>query len=143
VQWNILNYGRIINNRRLQDAKFQELVATYQKTVLNAEQEVENGLITFIKAQEREKSQAESVDAAVKSTKLVLLQYEAGGIVDLTRVAQLQVIQVDQQNLLAQAQGEIARGLIQVYKALGGGWQIRQTGCDESMLLPPQNAIVP
>ena len=30
-QWNILNYGRILNNRRLQEAKFQELVATYQK----------------------------------------------------------------------------------------------------------------
>jgi hypothetical protein len=30
---------------------------------------------------------------------------------------------------LAQAQGEIALGLIQVYRALGGGWQLRCTGC--------------
>jgi NodT family efflux transporter outer membrane factor (OMF) lipoprotein len=129
-QWNILNYGKILNNRRVQDAKFRELIATYQKTALNAEQEVENGLITFVRAQQRSKFQAESVDAAVRSTNLVLLQYEKGGIVDLTRVVQLQLNQVDQQNLLAQVKGEIARGLIQVYKALGGGWELRQTGCD-------------
>jgi hypothetical protein len=37
---------------------------------------------------------------------------------------------VTQQDTLAQAQGEIVTGLIQVYRALGGGWQIRETGCD-------------
>src|SRR5207253_3257048 len=35
-QWNILNYGRILNNVRLQDARFQELVAAYQSAVLTA-----------------------------------------------------------------------------------------------------------
>lgn len=120
--WNILNYGRIISNMRLQNAKFQELVATYQKTVLNAHQEAENGLVTFLRAQERFEFQAESVDAAEKSTRLVMLQYKAG-IVDFTRVNQVLQTQVDQQNLLAQANGEIAQGLIQLYKALGGGWQ--------------------
>jgi len=52
-QWNILNYGRIVNNVRLQDAHFQELVAAYQSTVLTAAQEVENGLVTFLRARER------------------------------------------------------------------------------------------
>jgi outer membrane protein TolC len=40
---------------------------------------------------------------------------------------------VTQENLLAQ--GSIALGLIQVYRALGGGWQIRVTGCEPG--LPP------
>ena len=35
-QWDILNYGRFFNNVRLQDAKFQELIAVYQQTVLTA-----------------------------------------------------------------------------------------------------------
>ncbi len=52
-QWNLLNYGRILNNVRFQDARFQELVAAYQQTVLTAAQEVENGLVTFLRAQER------------------------------------------------------------------------------------------
>ena len=49
---------------------------------------------------------------------------------DLTRVTLLQQNLVPLEDTLAQAQGEIATGLIQVYKALGGGWQIRVNGCD-------------
>ena len=41
---------------------------------------------------------------------------------------------MQQQNSLAQAQGSIAMGLIQVYRALGGGWEIRLTGCDPNEL---------
>jgi NodT family efflux transporter outer membrane factor (OMF) lipoprotein len=127
--WNILNYGRILNNVRLQDAKFQELVATYQNTVLSAAQDVENGLVTFLKAQQRTRSQAASVTDAEEAVQIALAQYRAG-TVDFTRVTQLETTLVTQQDTLAQAQGEIVTGLITVYRALGGGWQIRVTGCD-------------
>jgi NodT family efflux transporter outer membrane factor (OMF) lipoprotein len=129
--WNILNYGRILNNVRLQDAKFQELVATYQNTVLSAAQDVENGLVTFLEAQQRTKFQADSVKDADEAVKIAVAQYKAGTI-DFTRVTQLEQTLETQQDTLAQAQGEIVTGLIQVYKALGGGWQIRETGCDPS-----------
>jgi NodT family efflux transporter outer membrane factor (OMF) lipoprotein len=136
--WNILNYGRILNNVRLQEAKFQELVASYQNTVLSAAQDVENGLVTFLQAQQRTQSQAVSVKAAEEAVQIALAQYKAGTI-DFTRVTQLETTLVTQQDTLAQAQGEIVTGLIQVYKALGGGWQIRETGCDprpaEQMLM--------
>ncbi|HVS35850.1 MAG TPA: efflux transporter outer membrane subunit [Gemmataceae bacterium] len=128
-EWKILNYGRLRNNVRLQDARFQELATAYQQSVLNAEQEVEDGLATFLHAQQRAKSQAESVAAADKAVGIVIAQYKAG-TVDFTRVTQVQQGLVLQQNTLAEAQGEIALGLIQVYRALGGGWQIRCTGCD-------------
>lgn len=137
-QWNVLNYGRILNNVRLQDAKFQELVASYQQTVLNANQEVENGLVTFLKAQRRTKLQAASVNDAEKAVTIVLAQYKAG-VIDFTRVSQLEQALVQQQDVLTQAQGEIATGLIQVYKALGGGWQIRINGCEPTALSQPGN----
>src|SRR4029077_8328158 len=127
--WNILNYGRILNNVRLEDAKFQELVATYQNTVLSAAQDVENGLVTFLQAQQRTQFQAASVKDAEEAVQIAVAQYKAG-TVDFTRVTQLEQNLVTQQDTLAQAQGEIVTGLIQVYKALGGGWQIRETGCD-------------
>jgi NodT family efflux transporter outer membrane factor (OMF) lipoprotein len=127
--WNILNYGRILNNVRLQDARFQELVATFQNTVLSAAQDVENGLVTFLQAQQRTKFQAASVKDAKEAVDIAVAQYKAG-TVDFTRVTQLEQNLVIQQDTLAQAQGEIVTGLIQVYKALGGGWQIRETGCD-------------
>ena len=132
-QWNILNYGRIRNNVRLQDARFQELVATYQQTVLNAAQEVENGLVTFLRAQQRTKYQTASVNDAEQAVKIVLAQYRAGAV-DFTRVSQLEQALVQQQDVLTQARGEIATGLIQVYRALGGGWQIRCTGCELTAL---------
>jgi NodT family efflux transporter outer membrane factor (OMF) lipoprotein len=136
-QWNLLNYGRILNNVRLQDAKFQELVATYQQTVLNANQEVENGLVTFLRAQRRTTLQTASVDDAEKAVKIVLAQYEAGTI-DFTRVTQLEQFLVQQQDVLTQARGEIATGLVQVYKALGGGWQLRLTDCAAALGPPTQ-----
>jgi NodT family efflux transporter outer membrane factor (OMF) lipoprotein len=134
--WNILNYGRILNNVRVQDARFQELVATYQNTVLAAQQDVENGLITFIRAQTRAKLQNQCVIDAEKAVKIALAQYTAG-VIDLTRVTLLQQTLVQQQDTLAQAQGEIGVGLVQVYKALGGGWQIRLAGCEVGPLPPP------
>jgi NodT family efflux transporter outer membrane factor (OMF) lipoprotein len=126
--WNILNYGRLINGVRVQDAKFQELVAKYQQTALTAAEEVENALVTFLKSQERSKYLAESVAAAKDSVRIVVAQYKAG-MADFNRVSLLEQDLVNRQNLYAEAQGQVASGLVQVYRALGGGWQIRCDGC--------------
>ena len=136
-QWNLLNYGRIRNNVCLQEDKFRELVLAYQNAVLTADQEVENGLVTFLRAQERAKLQSASVDDAQKAVQLALAQYKAG-TVDFTRVTQVEQTLVQQQDTLMQALGEIATGLVQVYEALGGGWQIRLSGCQPGPL-PPQS----
>ena len=105
--WNLLNYGRILNNVRFQDALFQELLATYQNSVLTGNQDVENGLVTFLRGQERTGHQQASVDSTVKAVNIAIKQYEAG-TTDFTTVTQVEQIQVQQQDLLAQAQGEIA-----------------------------------
>jgi NodT family efflux transporter outer membrane factor (OMF) lipoprotein len=127
-QWDILQYGRLLNNVRLQKAQFFELVEVYKQSVLTANQEVENGLVTFLKAQERYRLQKKSVDAGRSAVDTVRAQWQAG-TVDFTRVAQLLQNQVVLDDTLAQVQGEIATGLISVYEGLGGGWQIRLTGC--------------
>ena len=51
-RWSILNYGRITNNVRAQDARFQQALVNYEDTVIKAAREVEDGLIGFLKAQE-------------------------------------------------------------------------------------------
>src|SRR5262249_3243157 len=126
-----------LNNVRLQDAKFQELIAIYQQAVLNANQDVENGLVVFLRGQERTKFQQQSVNDAVAAVNVALLQYKAGST-DFTTVTQVEQIQVLQQDTFAQAEGEIVAGLIQVYRALGGGWQLRLSNCVEQ--LPPPGA---
>ncbi len=129
-QWSILNYGRLINQVRRQKARFQELVAAYQQKVLEADEEVENGLVTFLQSQETARYLNEAVKAAQESVQLAIDQYRDGKV-DFNRVFLLQRELVREQDRYAEARGEIARGLIQVYRALGGGWQIRcgDSGC--------------
>jgi NodT family efflux transporter outer membrane factor (OMF) lipoprotein len=122
--WNILNYGRILSNIRSQDAIFQELVTTYQNTVLKAGEEVEDGLVTFLRAHNRTKAERIAVAAEEAAFKEALAQYR-GGLVDYNRVVLIQERLVERQQTLAESEGEIDLGLIQVYRALGGGWQIR------------------
>ena len=142
VQWNILNYGRLLNNVRFQDARFQELVAGYQQSVLTAGQEAENGLVTFLKAEQRAKLLGESVAQGVEALRLANLRLPlAQSDSDFLRVNQIQQNLVTQQDTLAVAQGEIATGLIQVYRALGGGWQIRCDGCPTPSLFSPATTL--
>ena len=123
-QWNVLNYGRITNNVKLQDATLQQLIVTYQQTVLQANADVENGLATFLHAQDQTKLLASSVKDYQRALNIVLAQ-EKVGAVDYSRYATIATALVQQQDLLSQAQGQIVQGLVQVYQALGGGWQIR------------------
>src|SRR5438067_1274858 len=81
-QWNILNYGRILNNVRLQDARLQELLTVYQNTVLTAAQDVENGLVTFLRAQQRAQFQAASVADAEEAVKIALKNQWPAGLID-------------------------------------------------------------
>jgi NodT family efflux transporter outer membrane factor (OMF) lipoprotein len=136
--WQILNYFRILNNVRVQDARFQELVAEYQQTVLQANAEAEDGLVRFLKAQDETKFAKESVVAQEASVKEAMTQYN-NGLTDFNRVAVIEEQLVTRQNSLAQAQGDIALGLIEIYRALGGGWQIR-CGADAAPGTPTAGA---
>jgi NodT family efflux transporter outer membrane factor (OMF) lipoprotein len=138
-QWPILNYGRILNNVRVQDAQFQGLVVHYQSTVLQAGEEVENGLVTFLRAHKRAQDLGKAVDAEMNAFKEALSQYK-GGLVDYNRVVLIQERLVERQQTLAEAQGQIVQGLIQVYRALGGGWQIR---CDPAPVAALEPAAHP
>ena len=109
--WNILNYGRLINNVHLQDAKFQQTLLDYRTAVLTANQQVEDGLAAFLRSQEQDKLLAEGVVAAKKAYDIVVSQYRVG-TVDYTRLAQVQTTMVTQEDSEAQARGSIALGLI-------------------------------
>jgi NodT family efflux transporter outer membrane factor (OMF) lipoprotein len=123
-KWNIFNYGRIINQVRVQDARFQELLLTYRNTVLKAQQEVENALIAFLTSQERAKKLAGATDAAQRSMELAILQYREG-ITDFTTVLTAQQNLLTQQDNLADTLGQISTSLVSMYRAMGGGWQTR------------------
>ncbi|MFI5294996.1 MAG: efflux transporter outer membrane subunit [Thermodesulfovibrionales bacterium] len=124
-QWNIFNYGQITNNVRFQDAKLQELLITYQNTVLKAQQEVEDNLAAFLRAQERAFFLAQSAQSAKSSLDLAVKQYREG-IKDFTAVLIAQQSLLSEQDSLAVTLGDISHGLVGVYRALGGGWETRE-----------------
>ncbi len=123
-QWNILNYGRLVNGVRVQDARFQQLVTSYQSVVLKAEGEAENGIIAYLRSHQIVNALKKGVDASKDGAEIGDIQYKNGKIPFVT-LALLQQNLVTQQDQYATAQGNLVLGLIQTYQALGGGWQIR------------------
>jgi len=123
--WNIFNYGQITNNVRVQDARFQELVFSYQNTVLRAQQEVEDALTGFLQSQKSLIRLAEAAEAAKQSANLAFLQYQSGAT-NYTTVISAQQFLLSDQDSLAVAQGAVPQGLIAVYRSLGGGWELRE-----------------
>ena len=123
--WPIFNYGRIRNNVRVQDARLQELLINYEDTVLTAAQEVEDGMTGYLKSQEAAVSAQNAATAAQRSVELAVVQYREGAV-DYQRVLDAQRSLLEEENTLAQTQSSIATNLIALYKALGGGWELRQ-----------------
>jgi NodT family efflux transporter outer membrane factor (OMF) lipoprotein len=125
--WDILNYGRIRNRVRVEDARFQQLVVSYKNTVLNAQREVENAIVAFTRSKEEERFLKESVAAAKRSVDISSIQYREG-TVGYQRVLDSQSFLATQGDRLAAVSGQVGTNLVATYKALGGGWQIRKNG---------------
>jgi NodT family efflux transporter outer membrane factor (OMF) lipoprotein len=125
IQWPIFNYGRLKNNVRVQDARFEQLIVNYRDTVLRAAKEVEDFLVGFLRSQDEAGFLGDSVKAAARSVDLALVQYR-DGVTDYQRVLDTQRFLVQAQDLLTQTRGSVVLNLIGTYRALGGGWQIRR-----------------
>ncbi|RKG82680.1 efflux transporter outer membrane subunit [Corallococcus exercitus] len=125
IVFPFLNYGRLKNGVRVEDARFQQLLVNYRNTVLKAGQEVEDSLAGFVSAQKAMAFQQAAVKAAQRSVELAVVQYREGAV-DYQRVLDAQRSLLEQQNNLAQTSSSIATNLVALYKALGGGWEVRR-----------------
>lgn len=124
-QWNIFNYGRIKNNVRLQDAAFQTLLEDYRETVLQAQGEVENAIVAYLKSQEQVVAYAAAEAAARRAADVSTSQYVEGEVDFNTVINTLSALS-QQQDTLAATRGAVTTNLVDVYKSLGGGWEVRQ-----------------
>ncbi len=123
--WPLLNYGQITNTVRAQDAKLQTLLIAYQNTVLKAQADVENALAAFIQGRRQVELLRQSVSAANKALRVATDQYLLGTR-DFTTVLTAEQNLYQAQNSLASAEGSLSNSLTSLYRALGGGWQIRE-----------------
>lgn len=122
--WPILNYGQITNAVRAQDAIFQQAALKYMNLVLQAQQQVQDAITLFIETKKSERYLTTANRAAVKSTHLALIRYKEGES-DYTPVLDSERQQLRVETSLTQAEGEIPKAVVALYRALGGGWQIR------------------
>jgi multidrug efflux system outer membrane protein len=114
--------GAIRSGVRLAEAQEQEMLLTYQQTIMNAFQEVSNSLVAYQKGREFREQQELLTTAAQDTDRLSKILYLHGG------ASYLQVLTSENNDFaaelnLAQAQLNERLALVQLYNALGGGWQ--------------------
>ena len=109
---------------RTQDALFQEKLLHYMNVILIAQQEVQDNMTRYIEIKKTVKYYEEAVRAAMKATELTLIQYREGET-GYTAVLYAQQQQLCTQSSLVNAKADLPKALVGLYRALGGGWQIR------------------
>ena len=133
LRWNVLNYGRIENNILLQDATFQQLLEDYRRTVLQAQGEVETSLVAFFQSLLQLEELRQAADAAQRAAEISMEQYMEG-LVDFNTVVSILRALASQQDQLVSIQGTVAGNLVDVYRSLGGGWEIRRSDNPDDLI---------
>ncbi len=122
-RWNLFHYGRLKNQVRIQDARYQQTLLAYQNSVLNAAREVEDALSSLAYTVTQAIFLKKGIETSEKSTELSMLQYQEG-LADYQRVLDATRSLTQKQDQFAETQGKIASSVVSLYKAFGGGWQI-------------------
>jgi outer membrane protein TolC len=122
--WPLFNYPRILNNVRVEDARFQQALVQYVNTVLTAAREVEDEVTGFLRQEDAAVFAQNAVKAAERAVELSLVQYREGAT-DFQRVLDSQRVLLESQNRLVETRSSAVTDLIALYKALGGGWELR------------------
>ena len=115
--------GRIRSGVKLAEARQQELVLTYQQTIQQAFRGVSDSLVGYQKSREFRQHQEELVLAAQDAARLSELRYR-GGSTNYLEVLTNETNSFDAELGLAQAQLNELVSLVEIYRNLGGGWQL-------------------
>lgn len=113
--------GKIRQQIEIQSAAQEQALASYESTVLTALEDVENALVSLRRNRERYVFLKTADEAARSAAAFARQRYQAG-LVDYTSVATTQQAQLSASDGLKSCEADITTALIQLYKALGGGW---------------------
>lgn len=120
--WNIFQYGRIKNQIRVEDARFQESISNYNQSVLQAVQEVSNALTGYQYSVKQSEFNFSAVSASIRAFNISATQYN-DGLVSYQRLLSTVEKMTLREDIYAQTKGNIANQVVALYKALGGGWE--------------------
>jgi multidrug efflux system outer membrane protein len=118
----IFQGGRLKSNVRLAEAQHEQMLLTYQQTIQGAFRDVSNGLISYRKFREFRIQQEHLLESAQDAARLSEVRFKAG-TTDYLEVLTNETNSFSAELGLAQAQANELIALVQLYQALGGGWQ--------------------
>ncbi len=121
VVGTLFDGGRLAQQVEIQNAVQAQALANYRATVLTALEDVENALVSLTRGRQRQASLVKAEAAAASAADLARQQYQAG-LVDFQSVLASQRTLLDTRDSLKSSEADTANALIQLYKALGGGW---------------------
>jgi len=118
----IFEGGKLRGQLKLSKETEQEMLLSYEKTITGALHDVSNALIALKKQRDYREQQEKLVAAAQDATRLARIRYKGGATAYLEVLTNDSTLYSAQLNLVTAQQGE-ALALVQLYSALGGGWQ--------------------
>ena len=118
----IFQGGRIRRNYEASQARYDQVAAQYQKAALNSYREVANALVSVRSFGQSRRVLEEGVASLSDAATLARSRYDAG-LANYLEILNADQQLFDQELQLAQARGEEMRSFVELYRALGGGWQ--------------------
>jgi len=122
ARWNVFAGGSIRSRIQVEDARTEQALLQYEQSVLRALNEAENAMTAYLEERKRMEALERSVSAAKRTLKLAIQLYK-DGLRDFQNVLDAERNVFNVENQLAESKGSIAINLVQIYRALGGGWE--------------------
>jgi outer membrane protein TolC len=123
VTQDIFQGGALVGGYRLNKARYAELLSDYHKSVLSAFGNVEDALVAAQQTAEQYQRQQDAVAKARRAYEITQIQLHAGTVNVLT-VLNTQSTLFSAQDALVQVRFAHLQALVQLFNALGGGWQL-------------------
>lgn len=122
ISWSGLNVQRVASGVRGARAQAEEAQANYDRTVLTALEDVDNSLVGFNQQRVRVEKLVVQATESRRAAELAKLRYDAGRT-DYLELLDAERTQLSAEDQLAEAEAAINTRAVQLYKALGGGWE--------------------
>lgn len=136
ISWQGLNVQRVASGVKGAKARAEEARANYDRTVLTALEDVDNSLVGFNQQRERVEKLLVQAKESRRAAELAKLRYDAGRT-DYLELLDAERTQLSAEDQLAEAEAAINVRAVQLYKALGGGWEAcGDTSCSEVAKVP-------
>ncbi len=121
VRWNLFDGGQVRAQIRVEDARLEQSILIYERTVLQAIEETETAMTAFIEQRLRVSAIERAAVAARETLRLATNLYKEG-LVGFQDVLDAQRRVLSAESEVSEARGLASQNMVSLYKALGGGW---------------------